>query len=46
VETTYADVTDLMRDFDYQPKTKVQEGIARFVRWYLVYQQTGARVFA
>ncbi len=46
VETTYADVSDLMRDFDYHPKTKVQEGIARFVRWYLVYQQTGSKVFA
>lgn len=45
VETTYADVTDLMRDFDYQPKTKVQEGIARFVRWYLVYQQAGSKVY-
>ncbi len=46
VETTYADVSELMRDFGYQPKTKVQEGIARFVRWYLVYHQAGSRVFA
>ncbi|MBI1224035.1 MAG: NAD-dependent epimerase/dehydratase family protein [Bacteroidetes bacterium] len=45
VETTYADVSDLMRDFDYKPKTTVREGIARFVRWYLVYQQAGSKVF-
>lgn len=45
VETTYADVSDLMRDFDYQPKTSVREGIAKFVRWYLVYHQAGIRVF-
>jgi len=45
VETTYADVSDLMQDFDYQPKTKVREGIAKFVRWYLVYHQAGSKVF-
>ncbi len=46
VETTYADVSDLIRDFGYQPKTKVREGIARFVRWYLVYHQAGSIVAA
>jgi UDP-glucuronate 4-epimerase len=45
VETTYADVSSLMRDFGYQPKTKVQEGISRFVRWYLVYHQAGSKAF-
>lgn len=43
VETTYADVSDLMSDFGYQPKTSVKEGIAKFVRWYLVYHQTGLK---
>lgn len=46
VETTYADVSDLMEEFGYQPKTNVREGIAKFVRWYLVYQQSGSKVFA
>lgn len=46
VETTYADVSGLMDDFGYQPKTPIHEGIARFVRWYLVYHQAGTRVFA
>lgn len=45
VETTYADVMDLMQDFDYQPNTSVREGIAKFVRWYLVYHQAGSKVF-
>ncbi|NBX69860.1 MAG: NAD-dependent epimerase [Proteobacteria bacterium] len=31
---TYADVTDLVRDFDYQPQTTVNEGILKFVAWY------------
>ena len=45
VETTYADVSDLMRDYGYQPKTTVQEGIAKFVKWYLLYNQAGIGVF-
>ena len=45
VETTYADVSDLMADFGYQPKTSVREGIAKFVKWYLVYNQAGISVF-
>lgn len=45
VETTYADVSELMRDFGYQPKTTVQEGIAKFVKWYLLYNQAGIGVF-
>ena len=46
VETTYADVSGLMKDFDYQPNTTVREGIAKFVKWYLVYNQAGTHVFA
>ena len=45
VETTYADVSDLKNDFGYWPKTTVQEGIAKFVKWYLLYNQTGLGVF-
>ncbi len=45
VETTYADVSDLMNDFGYQPKTTVKEGISKFVKWYLLYNQAGAGVF-
>jgi UDP-glucuronate 4-epimerase len=35
VPDTYADVSDLVRDFDYQPNTPLDEGVGHFVRWYL-----------
>ena len=35
VTASQADVSDLVRDFDYQPQTKVREGIRKFVAWYL-----------
>ena len=34
VPSTYADVSDLISDLDYQPQTSIQEGINRFVDWY------------
>lgn len=34
VPATYADVSDLVEDLDYKPKTPVQEGINKFVAWY------------
>jgi len=34
VESTYADVTDLIKDFDYKPDTKLSDGIKVFVDWY------------
>jgi UDP-glucuronate 4-epimerase len=35
VPATYADVTDLVNDLGYKPQTPVQEGINKFVDWYL-----------
>lgn len=35
VYKTYADVSDLVRDFGYEPNTGVREGIKKFVTWYL-----------
>ena len=35
VPATYADVTDLVEDLDYKPNTPIQEGINRFVDWYI-----------
>lgn len=35
VKTTYADVEDLIRDFGYRPTTSLEEGIGKFVDWYL-----------
>jgi UDP-glucuronate 4-epimerase len=34
VESTYADVKDLMRDFGYKPETNLKEGITHFVDWF------------
>ena len=33
----YADVKDLMKDIGYAPSTSLDEGIGRFVDWYLEY---------
>ncbi|MFP5214178.1 MAG: NAD-dependent epimerase/dehydratase family protein, partial [Acidobacteriota bacterium] len=37
VRATHADTNDLYRDFDFQPKTVLQEGVDRFVEWYREY---------
>ncbi|OOZ35900.1 NAD-dependent epimerase [Solemya velesiana gill symbiont] len=37
IPDTYADVGDLARDFDYQPKTKLEDGMQHFVEWFRDY---------
>lgn len=37
VPDTYADVEDLVKDFDYKPSTDVQNGIDKFIHWYKDY---------
>lgn len=37
VPDTYADVSDLVEQFDYKPATPVEQGIANFVTWYRNY---------
>jgi UDP-glucuronate 4-epimerase len=37
VPDTEADVSDLALDMDYSPSVTVEDGIARFVRWYRAY---------
>jgi UDP-glucuronate 4-epimerase len=39
VPSTYADVSDLIRDLDYKPETTIQEGIENFVDWYVDFFQ-------
>ncbi len=39
VPATYADVDDLVSDFDYKPATTIEHGIGRFVEWYKDYYQ-------
>ena len=37
VYQTYADVSDLIRDFDFKPSTSIEEGLQQFVKWYREY---------
>ena len=36
---TYADVNDLIEQFDYKPTTSVKDGINQFVDWYCNYYE-------
>ena len=37
VPDTYADVADIVRDFDYKPSTTINQGVIKFVEWYKDY---------
>lgn len=37
VEETYADVSELERDFGFRPTTSLEEGLTKFVKWYRDY---------
>lgn len=37
VPETYANVDNLFRDIDFKPETTIQEGVNKFVDWYLEY---------
>lgn len=37
VYQTYADVSDLMHDFDFKPSTSIDEGLGKFVTWFKEY---------
>jgi UDP-glucuronate 4-epimerase len=39
VYQTYADVDDLMRDFDFKPSTPIEVGLQKFVDWYRDYYE-------
>jgi UDP-glucuronate 4-epimerase len=41
VPVTEADISELVRDFDYRPETTVEEGVARFLEWYRAYYRVG-----
>lgn len=34
VYQTYADVSELMRDFDFKPSTSIEKGLSEFAKWY------------
>ncbi|MGO4921017.1 NAD-dependent epimerase [Maribacter spongiicola] len=37
VEKTWANVDDLIADYDYRPNTPIQEGVDKFITWYKEY---------
>jgi len=39
VPETYANVEDLFRDIDFKPETTIQEGVNKFIDWYLDYYE-------
>ena len=39
VPITYADVSDLERDFGFKPQTSLREGLRRFAQWYHQFYQ-------
>lgn len=34
VYQTYADIDDLIKDFGFKLKTRLEEGLRSFVKWY------------
>jgi UDP-glucuronate 4-epimerase len=37
VQSTFADVNELIQNFNYKPETLLKDGITEFVNWYKVY---------
>jgi len=37
VPRTMADTADLQKDFDYQPKVSIDQGVKQFAGWYKEY---------
>ena len=37
VPDTYADVEDLIKEFDFKPKKSMNQGVKNFINWYLKY---------
>jgi UDP-glucuronate 4-epimerase len=40
VPATYADIEDLARDVGFSPATSIEDGIARFSKWFREYRKT------
>ena len=37
VPETYANVDDLFKNIDFKPQTSIQDGVNKFIDWYLDY---------
>ena len=40
VQSTYADITASSADFGYSPRTSLEEGLARFAKWFVDYRSS------
>jgi UDP-glucuronate 4-epimerase len=40
VKDTFADVKELVKEFNYKPSTPMREGVMKFANWYKNYQKT------
>ena len=43
VYQTYADVSELQKDFGFRPEISLEEGLAKFAQWYKKYRNLGKR---
>ncbi len=39
VNRTWADASQLMKNFDYEPNTPVESGVRKFVEWYKMFYE-------
>jgi UDP-glucuronate 4-epimerase len=37
VPKTFADITDLINDYNYKPNVPITYGISKFIKWYKDY---------
>ena len=37
VERTWADVDELIKDYNYSPNTSIKQGVKSFINWYKGY---------
>ncbi|MFJ1430427.1 NAD-dependent epimerase/dehydratase family protein [Capnocytophaga canimorsus] len=37
VKRTWADVSELIKDYDYKPQTNIKQGVKKFIEWYKKY---------
>ena len=37
VPITFADVNNLIKDYDYSPSTLINEGLEKFIEWFKIY---------
>ena len=40
IEDTFANVDDLVKNFNYKPTTTIEDGIKNFTKWYKDYYKT------